>query len=151
LQPADGRPIESIDQEETLTYRMKLRFERSVVGPQVNFRVIAEDGTLAYERATTIGDGWRSFAEGEEADVAVTFQPRFGGGGTFRIAMVVTDNDYGNVLFHDHGGPSFFVPPRIGVGGVADLGAEIDIDGVPRTNHSSLRLQGRASVDGRRS
>ena len=148
LRVADGSAIESVDQTDTITYRTRLRFERPVVGPQVNFRVLAEDGTLAYGRASTIGDAWRSFADGDEAEVAVTFRPRFGGGGTFRIAMIVTDNDYSNVLLHDQGGPSFFVPPQIGVQGVADLGAEIDIDGEHRTNHASLRFDGRAAVDG---
>jgi ABC-type polysaccharide/polyol phosphate transport system ATPase subunit len=149
LELADGTPIESVHQEQTLTYRTTLRFERHVVGPQISFRVIAEDGTLAYGCASTIGDAWRTFSEGEEAEVRITFRPQFGGGGTFRIALVVTDDGFSNVLLHDQGGPSFFVPPRIGVQGVADLGAEIDIDGEHRTHHSSLRFDSRAAVDRR--
>jgi ABC-type polysaccharide/polyol phosphate transport system ATPase subunit len=137
---ADGSPVEAVDQGHELEYRTTLRFERAVDGPQVWFRVIAEDGTLAYGIATTVGDSWRSFSEGEEAEVAVTFRPRFGGGGTFRIAVVVTDDDFGTVLMQDENGPSFFVPPRTGVQGVADLGADIMIDGEPRSSHRSLRF-----------
>jgi hypothetical protein len=137
---ADGLPVESVEQGQKLEYRTTLRFESAVEGPQVWFRVIAEDGTLAYGLATTVGDSWRSFSEGEEATVTVTFRPRFGGGGTFRIAVVVTDDDFGTVLMQDQNGPSFFVPPRTGVQGVADLGAEITIDGEGRSSHRSLRF-----------
>ncbi len=143
---ADGSPVEAVDQGQELEYRTTLRFERAVDGPQVWFRVIAEDGTLAYGIATTVGDSWRSFSEGEEAKVAVTFRPRFGGGGTFRIAVVVTDDDFGTVLMQDQNGLSFFVPPRTGVQGVADLGADITIDGEPRSSHQSLRFAGAPST-----
>jgi len=143
---ADGSPAEGVDQGQELEYRTTLRFERAVDGPQVWFRVITEDGTPAYGLATTVGDSWRSFSEGEDAKVAVTFRPRFGGGGTFRIAVVVTDDDFGTVLMQDQNGLSFFVPPRTGVQGVADLGADITIDGEPRSSHQSLRFAGAPST-----
>ena len=71
------------------------------------------------------------------------FRPSFGGGGTYRIAMVVTADDHEDDLLHDQNGPSFYVPPRLGVVGFADLGTSISVDGVPRSNHASLRLDGR--------
>jgi ABC-type polysaccharide/polyol phosphate transport system ATPase subunit len=137
-----GGQIEVVDQDQALTYRTRLRFARPVTGPQIFFRVLAEDGTLAYGRQTTLGDGWRSFRPGEEATVSVDFRPAFGGGGTFRVGIVVTDDDGRTVLLHDQNGPSFYVPPRLGVEGVADLGAAISVDGEARTNHRSLRLDG---------
>jgi ABC-2 type transport system ATP-binding protein len=139
---ADGERVESVDQDRLLTYRTVLRFERAVEGPQVCFRVVAEDGTLAYSMQTAVGERWRSYGPGDEATVEVAFRPRFGRGGTFRIGMFVTDADAAAVLANDQAGPSFYVPPRLGVAGVADLGATITIDGEERTNHRSLRLGG---------
>jgi homopolymeric O-antigen transport system ATP-binding protein len=137
---ADGEPVEAVDHDRLLTYCGMLRFERAVESPQVHFRVLSEDGTLAYSMHTTIGDRWRSFAAGEHARLRVAFWPRFGGGGTFRIALVVTDGDGRNELLHDRNGPSFYVPPRLGVTGVADLGASITIDDEARNNHRPVRL-----------
>jgi hypothetical protein len=146
---ADGRPAEAVGQDDELTYCTTLRFEDAVESPQVYFRVIAEDGTLAYSMQTAF-DAWRSFAAGEEASVRVAFRPRFGGGGTFRIAVVVTDQDGATVHFHDEGGPSFYVPPRLGVSGVADLGATITVDGEARTDHRALRLDSSFPVEAAR-
>jgi ABC-type polysaccharide/polyol phosphate transport system ATPase subunit len=139
---AGGGRVDSVDQEQALTYSTRLRFERPVEGPQVFFRVLSEDGTVAYGRLTTLGDRWRSFAAGEETTVRVDFRPNFGGGGTFRVVIAVTDDGGSTVLLHDQGGPSFYVPPRLGVEGVADLGADISVDGEVRTNHRSLRFDG---------
>jgi ABC-2 type transport system ATP-binding protein len=139
---ADGEPVNAIDQDRILTYRTTLRFERAIRSPQLVFRVMAENGTVAYGMSTTIGDGWRSFAAGEEATAEVVFRPRLGGG-TFRIVMVVKDDAANNVLFQDENGLSFYVTPRLGVFGVADLEATIVIDGVPRTEHKPLQLDGR--------
>lgn len=139
---ADGRPAESVFQDQTLTYRTVLRFEQPVDSPQLMFSVVAEDGVHAYGMFTTIGDGWRTFSAGEEATVEVTFRTRFGGGGTFRIATMVVDNDGKDYLLQDHNGPSFYVPPKLGVTGVADVDATIYIDGVPRTLHKPFLLDG---------
>ncbi len=140
---ADGDPVDVVAQDQRLTYRTRLRFERGVDAPQVFFRVLSADGTLAYRMQSTIGDGWRSFEPGEEATIEVAFVPSLGGGGTYKISMIVTDDDAADVLIHDQHAPSFYVPPRLGVGGIADLDATIAIDGVPRTNHRSIRLSER--------
>jgi ABC-2 type transport system ATP-binding protein len=138
----DGAPVQAIDQDSMVTYRTTLRFEREIDGPQLVFGIVTEDGSLAYGKHTTIGDGWRSFSAGEEATVEVAFWPRLGGGGTFRIAVSVMDDAGKETLFQDRAGPSFYVPPRLGVTGVADLEASILIDGVSRTAHTPLRLDG---------
>jgi len=143
---ADGEPTDGIDQDCLLTYATDLRFERAVASPQLYFRVLSEDGTVAYSMQTAF-DRWRDFSEGECATATVVFRPRFGGGGTFRIAVIVTDQDGGDVLLHDENGPSFYVPPRFGVSGVADLGATIAVDGEHRTDHSPLRLDTSNDVD----
>jgi ABC-2 type transport system ATP-binding protein len=136
----DGTPVEDVQQGELLTYRTTLRFHEQVRGPQLAFRVIAQNGIVAYTMQTTIGDDWRSFAAGEEAGVEITFRARLGGGGTYRIALVVVADDREGDLLHDQNGPSFYVPPRFGVMGFADLDAAIEIDGVSRSEHQSMRL-----------
>jgi ABC-2 type transport system ATP-binding protein len=139
----DGAPRDSAEQEDVLTYRAVVRFARPVESPQVFFRVLAPDATVAYSMHTD-HRAWRSFDAGEEATVEVRFQPRFGGGGTFRIALIISDADGNDVLFHDQQGSSFYVPQRLGVMGVADLGATIAVDGEARTDHRELRLGAQA-------
>ena len=143
LTTAEGAPVDMVDQQQPLRYRTTLRFQRRVHGPQMMFRVLGQDSTVAYGIQTTIGDRWRTYDEGEEATVEVVFRPTFGGGGTYRIAMVVKADDHEEDLLHDQNGPSFYVPPRLGVVGFADLDASISVDGVPRSDHVSLRLDDR--------
>jgi ABC-2 type transport system ATP-binding protein len=146
---SDSAPVGTAQHDDLLTYRVVLRFERSVESPQLIFWVIAEDGTVVYGMRTTVGESWRSFSAGEQATVTVQFHPRFGGGGTFQVAVIVTDTDASTRLLHDHDGPSFFVVPRPGTVGVADLDATITIDGECRTNHRSLRFESYpAAVEG---
>jgi ABC-2 type transport system ATP-binding protein len=141
LTTVDGAPVEVVDQQEPLRYRTTLRFQRRIHGPQMMFRVLGQDSTVAYGMQTTIGDRWRDYDVGEEATVEVVFRPTFGGGGTYRIAMVIKADDHEEDLLHDQNGPSFYVPPRLGVIGFADLDASITVDGVPRSDHAPLRMQ----------
>jgi ABC-type polysaccharide/polyol phosphate transport system ATPase subunit len=146
---AEGVAVGTVHQDDLLTYRVRLRFERPVDSPQVVFQVISEDSTLAYQMQTRVGESWRSFSEGEETQVVVSFRPRIGGGGTFRVAMLVTNTDKSATLVHDHNGPSFFVAPRLGTLGITDLLATITIDGEHRANHRSLRFEShRTAVEG---
>ena len=101
------------------------------------------DGSLAYSMQTSIGDQWRTYHAGEEAGVQVSFRLRLGGGGTFHInptSPTVTST----VLLSDPNGPSFFVPPVLGVTGPADLEATIAMDGDVRTNHTWERMEHRS-------
>jgi ABC-type polysaccharide/polyol phosphate transport system ATPase subunit len=146
---AEGGTVGTVYQDDLLTYRVRLRFERPVDSPQVMFRVIWEDSTVAYQLHTPLGESWRSFSEGEETDVVVSFRPRFGGGGTFRLAILVTNTDNSVTLVHDHNGPSFFVAPRRGTAGMTDLLATITIDGEHRTYDRSRRFESApATIDG---
>jgi ABC-type polysaccharide/polyol phosphate transport system ATPase subunit len=141
----DGLAAEVIDQEQEVNVRAVLRFERPVSDPQVVFRVLTADGTLAYHLVTVLGERYRSYEPGEEATVEIAFRPRLGGG-TFRVALYVTDRTGGDFLAADPNGPAFFVPPRVGVGGIADLAARISVDGVPRSEHTSQRFVSDASA-----
>lgn len=133
-------PAGVVHQDDEVTYTVDLRFTEPVDSPQVLFQVFSDDGTLLYQRQTALGEAWRSFAAGDEARVTVTFRPRFGGGGTYRAAAVVTTRDSGTTLQHDDAGPTFFVEPRLGVAGTSDLGARIAIDGEDRSDDRSLRF-----------
>jgi hypothetical protein len=141
LLDAKGAPAGTADQDSRLTYRVRIRFDQPVESPQVVFRVVGADSTVLYGTRTGIGDTWRSFAAGEEAEVAVSFQPRFGGGGTFRLTILVTDTDSSTTLLHDVDGLSFFVAPRPWVFGVADLDGIITIDGEQRMSSRALRFE----------
>lgn len=136
----DGAPVEDIEQGQVLVFRMSVRFEEPVDGPGVNFRVVSEDGTLAYSMQTVLGEQWRSYGTGDEAAVRVMFRPRLGGGGTFHISVDVTDS-VTKILATSPAGPSFYVPPLFGVGGAADLEAAIAIDGHNRTDFRWSRLE----------
>jgi ABC-2 type transport system ATP-binding protein len=141
LVKSDGSPVGTAHQDDLLTYRVVLRFERPMDSPQVEFHVIAQDSTVVYGMRTTVGERWRSFSTGEDATAEVSFQPRLSGGGTFRLAVVVTNVDGSAILVHDHKGPSFFVAPRVDTFGPADLNANIAINGECRTNSRSLRFE----------
>jgi hypothetical protein len=106
------------------------------------FQVYGEDGTFLYQTTTPLGDAWRSFVAGEELCVSVKFLPRFGGGGTFRPVLLVTNTNVSETYLRDDGGPMFFVEARIGVAGVSDLEGAIIIDDEDVTDRRPRRLRG---------
>ena len=135
----DGSPAEEVDQGQELTYVLRVGFREPVDGPGVNFRVMADDGTMAYSMQTAIFEEWRHYGAGDEAEVCIRFRPRLGGGGTFHLSVDVIDS-LSSVLTTDLDGPSFYVPPLYGVGGTADLEGAITVDGTLRTNYTWNRL-----------
>lgn len=135
-----GEEVNAASQDDELTLRCRVRFHQNVHSPQIAFRVIAEDGTLAYGMHSTIGRHWRDFAEGEETVVTTHFRPRFGGGGTFRLVTEITDLAGSHVLGTDLGGPRLYIPPRLGTSGLGDAGATVEVDGRTMTDHQPLTL-----------
>ena len=135
----DGTPAEVVDQSQVLVYVMQVHFDEAVEGPGVNFRVMSDDGTLAYSMQTVIGERWRSYPAGSDAEVRIRFRPRLGGGGSFHLSVDIIDS-VSTILTTDLDGPSFYVPPLYGVGGAADLEGAISVDGAPRSNYSWARL-----------
>ena len=140
----DGTPVVDVEQTQLLTYVLRVRFGAPVDGPGVNFRVVAEDGRLAYARQTVLGEQWRHYPAGSEAEVRIRFRPRLGGGGTFHLSVDITDH-LTTILTTDLDGPSFYVPPLYGVEGPADLEGAITVDGTSRTDYSWARLAGQPS------
>ncbi|HUC05971.1 MAG TPA: ABC transporter ATP-binding protein [Acidimicrobiales bacterium] len=141
----DGIETAAANHEDVLEAVWELSFNQPVRSPQATFRILAEDGTLAYSIHTTIGDPWKDFSPGDVADVRVRFQPRFGGGGTFRLMLDITDITGVEVLGSDLEGPRLYVGPRPGTGGLGDALASIDIANVPMTNHRSLAFDAKVA------
>jgi len=141
----DGTPAVDVDQAQVLTYVLRVRFDQPVDGPGVNFRVMTEDGRLAYGRQTVVGEHWRQYPADSQAEVRIRFRPRLGGGGTFHIGVDITDH-LTTILITDLDGPSFFVPPLHGVEGPADLDGAISVDGTSRTDYSWDRLVSRPTT-----
>lgn len=136
----DGLPVDNLTQGQVITYVMSVRLERPIDGPGIIFRVMAGDGSLAYSMQTKQADRWRKYAAGDQVQIRVPFRLSLGGGGTFHITSDIIDSE-GNVLLSDPNGPSFFVPPILGVTGPADLDATILMDGDVRTKHTWQRIQ----------
>jgi len=134
----------AVTQDDELVARFRLRFDTDVESPHLFFRILSEDGQLAYSMQTTIGQRHRTFLPGEHADIEVAFSPRLGGGGTYRTSLVVTDTSGAVALVSDEGGLLFYVTPRLGVIGPADLDASIRVDGVVLTEHEPMLLDDEA-------
>ena len=132
-----GVETAAAEQDDLLEARWTVRFEDAVESPHAVFRMLAEDGTLAYSTHTTFGTNWRDFSAGDTTELCVRFRPRFGGGGTFRLTLDVTDSS-GVVLATDADGPRLYVARRLATLGLGDVRAEIDFAGQTLKNWTSL-------------
>src|SRR3546814_3212923 len=137
LVDATGAVAHHPRQGDHLTYRARLRFHHDVDSPQVLFYVLAEDGTLAYEMKTAIGRRHRGYRPGEEAIVEIGFEARLGGG-TYRLALTVTDADGRVPHLPDVAGLAMYPAPPLGSPGNAHLQADIALDGQRLTDHDRL-------------
>jgi ABC-2 type transport system ATP-binding protein len=137
----DGRVVHHPRQTDILTYRARVRFNQDVDSPQVLFYVLTEDGSLAYEMKTAISRRHRTYRAGEVATVEIRFEARLGGG-TYRLALTVTDADGRVPLVQDVGGVAIYLAPPLGSGGIADLRADITVDGSNLSEHDGLLLGG---------
>lgn len=144
LSTEDGAELEVVKQGQVLTYETTIRFDQAIEGPGIRFRLLGSDGSLAYSMQSPIGDRWRVYDAGEEAEVRIRFAARLGGGGTFHVNIDVLSAD-GELLCMDVDGQSFFVPQLLGVAGPAELGATITVDGVGRSAHTWSTLDAAAA------
>jgi ABC-type polysaccharide/polyol phosphate transport system ATPase subunit len=130
----DGVETSAASQHDTLEVTWKIQFETAIKSPQAVFRIIAEDGTLAYQFHTRFGLEWRDFSAGDTTEISVKFQPRFGGGGTFRLLLDVCDMTNAHLLGTDTEGPRIYVAGRVATSGLGDAVADISIAGQILTN-----------------
>jgi hypothetical protein len=134
----DGIETAAANHDDILDVTWTIRFEKDINSPQAIFRILAEDGTLAYSMHTTFGDEWGDFSAGDSTQLHVSFQPRFGGGGTFRLMLDICDVTGAHVIGSDVEGPRIYVGPRPGTGGLGDAMASIEIGTHAMTDHRSL-------------
>ena len=142
-----GGPTNHPDQDDILTYTVRLRFEQPVDSPQLMFQVTTEVGTLAYSMQTAVGRRWNRFEAGETTEARIVFRPRLGGG-TYRLTTIVTDRDAADVLCHDPVGLLMYLAPRLGTMGFAELEARIEVEDKVLTDHDSLLLGRRPAEPG---
>jgi ABC-type polysaccharide/polyol phosphate transport system ATPase subunit len=138
----DGIDTAAANQDDVIEATWTIRFEHPVESPHAFFRVLAEDGTLAYSMHTTFGSPWQDFSPGDITEVRVKFQPRFGGGGTFRLVLDVTETNGVHVLGTEVEGPMIFVVGRLATGGLGDARADIAIAGRTLSDWPSLAFDG---------
>lgn len=124
----DGVETAAAGQDDLLEVNWTIAIEEPIKSPHAVFRVLAEDGTLAYSMHTTIGTEWEDFKAGDTTNIRVTFRPRFGGGGTFRLLLDIVTTDGRHVLGTDFDGPRIYIAGLAATAGLGDLRAEIAIN-----------------------
>lgn len=134
----DGIDVAAAKQEDTLEVKWTILFNAPVNSPQATFRILSADGTVAYSIHTTFGTEWRKFDAGETTEVAVRFQPRFGGGGTFRLMLDVSDMNGVQMIGSDTEGPRIYIDPRLATTGNGDAQATVEIAGKVMSDWPSL-------------
>jgi ABC-2 type transport system ATP-binding protein len=123
-----------------------VHFEEAIRSPHVQFRVLAEDGTLAYAMHTTFGTEWQDFAAGETTEIRARFRPRFGGGGTFRLLIDIMSTDGLHVLGAEFDGPRVYVTGFLATAGLGDLRAELSINNRTLNDWPSLTFDGGSAI-----
>jgi ABC-2 type transport system ATP-binding protein len=133
-------------QEDVVTFRSTVRFSRAVDSPQIWFQVLDETAMLAYATHTEIAHKWGSFAPGDTAEIEVVFRPRLVGG-TYRLGVVVTDCEGRVVLGSDPVGLLMYLVPRYGSEGIAELEADVSVDGHDLSEHTSIMMSSTTHLD----
>ncbi len=135
-----GRPTTIGHQDEPLTLRAELRFQEDVEAPQLFFVVRDEAGTPVYTASSAPAQAGLLHRSGERSVVEVPFLPRFGGGGTYALELLVTDRSTRDLIGLSPTRTLLYVAPRPGTFGVADLQARIRLDGRAVDEHPPLTL-----------
>ena len=135
-----GTPTTTGHQDRSMTYRAELRFSEDVASTRLYFLVRDELGTPVYVASSTPDDSESGHRAGERAAVEIPFTPRFGGGGSYGIELLVADGDNRDLLGLSARRTPLYVAPRLGVHGVTDLEARILVDGRAVDQHAPLTL-----------
>jgi len=124
----DGTAAHHVTPGEDLVARLRVRFDKPIDNPIFAFTIFGAEGSVAYARATPPQHNYRSFAAGEEITAEMRFVCHLGGG-SFRMTTNVSTHDNRAVLTTDYRGVVFFVESRFWTQGIADLDAELLVDG----------------------
>lgn len=142
LLDAGGTPTTVGTHDEPLRYRAEVRFGEDVVRPQVFFVVRDEAGTPIYTASTAPTREAEAHRAGDTVVLEVPFTPRFGGGGTYAVEVLVTDDGAADLLGRSPSRTLLYVTPRVGIYGVTDLDARLLLDGRPVDEWDPLTIGG---------
>jgi ABC-type polysaccharide/polyol phosphate transport system ATPase subunit len=141
----DGMSIEVVEQQlvggegedhhanydQPMELKLRLRFHRDVEDAHARFSLRTEGGNPVASHTAALQPSSARYRKGEELAVRIGFRARLGGA-NYRLAVELHDGA-GDLLGVCEG-PVVFVAGRPGSVGVIDLRAEIEVDGVDRTD-----------------
>lgn len=136
----DGGPTSVGRQDRSLRLRAELAFQEDVDSPQLFFVVRDETGAPVYTACSAPAQGGLVHRAGGHSVVEVAFTPRFGGGGTYSLELLVTDKSTRDLIGQSPSRTLLYVTPRLGIYGVADLEARLQLDGRSVDEHPPLTL-----------
>jgi ABC-2 type transport system ATP-binding protein len=146
LMGADG-PMRYVQAGTDAELRLRCRFDRPVDSPILAIEIIADNGVVAAGTQSPLALDYRRYESGEEAEAAIRFPVRLGGG-SYRIFASVRSSDASSVLWSDTVGVPFYVEPRAWTYGPADLDASFAVDGTRLLENRNFRL-GSPAPEGR--
>ncbi len=117
--------------DEPMELQLRLRFQREVHEPSLTFAMTTDTGLPATSHTSRLGPSGCRFRSGDEALVKIGFQARLGGG-NYELTVRIHDHDGHVVGVCD--GVILFVTGRTGSVGIIDLRAQIEVDGVDRSD-----------------
>ena len=132
-----GRAVHELVHERRYRLRHELHVRRPVDGVRVRFTVLAETGAVAYAREVDLAE--RPFAVGERVPLEIDLAAAMAGG-TYRLVTTVLDRSGAEVL--GRATVLAYRRPRAGAYGIAELAAQIQVDGEDRSSHASVELSG---------
>ncbi|MFP5578409.1 MAG: ABC transporter ATP-binding protein [Acidimicrobiia bacterium] len=131
-----GRTVHELVHERRYRLRHELHVRRPLDGVRVRFTVLAETGAVAYARELDLAE---RFAAGERVPLEIDLAAAMAGG-TYRMVTTVLDGSGAEVL--GRATVLAYRRPRAGAYGIAELAAQIQVDGEDRSSHATVELSG---------
>jgi hypothetical protein len=139
LRDADG-PIAYLPSGELMEYRMRVRFDRTVVNPLFGLNIQPEGvHNASYGIHSPLAMEHRTFERGEETEVVFRLVNNLGGG-TYRLTSVIASSDSRELYGGDQDGLLLHVPNTPNAYGWADMHGVVTVDGAELVEDRSLRL-----------
>lgn len=132
-----GEPVHELAHDRRYRLRHELVLHRRVDGLRIRFTVLAESGAVVYARTFDLPD--QHFAPGDRVPVEIDLAAAMAGG-TYRLVTAVLDLSGSDILARAT--VLAYRRPRAGAYGIAELAAEIRIDGQDRSDHGPVELSG---------
>jgi ABC-2 type transport system ATP-binding protein len=117
--------------DQPMAYQGRLRFNRATRNPSARFSLRTEGGEVVTVQTLALDPAEGDYEAGQEIRLSVQFRARLGAG-SYRLALEILDAE-GERLGQSEG-LVLFVAGRPAAVGVVDLRAQIDVDGVDRTD-----------------